>query len=187
MIKVIYVLVGFAVVLGLVQLFMGQKASEVAMCPADVMMCSDGTSVGRTGASCEFVCPEVVGLAADIEAHISEMADLITVASPAPEEVIASPLAISGEARGYWYFEASFPIVLTNWDGLVIAEGFATADGDWMTEDFVPYTASIDFVNPYTVGDPDFMKNGTLILKKDNPSGMPENDDALEIPISFAP
>ena len=30
------------------------------------------------------------------------------------------------------------------------------------------------------------MKRGSLILKKDNPSGMPEHDDALEIPIFFA-
>ena len=94
---------------------------------------------------------------------------------------------LTGQARGYWYFEASFPIVLTNWDGLIIAEGYATADGDWMTEEFVPFTASLEFTNPYEEGQPDFMKRGSLILQKDNPSGLPENDNALEIPIYFAP
>ncbi len=111
----------------------------------------------------------------------------LNIASPQPYTVVTSPLSISGEARGTWYFEASFPVMLTNWDGLIIAEGVATAAGDWMTEDFVPFTANLEFTNPYNPGDPDFMKKGTLILKKDNPSDLPENDDALEIPINFAP
>ena len=84
-------------------------------------------------------------------------------------------------------FEASFPVILTNWDGLIIAEGYATAEDSWMTEDFVPFVATIEFVSPYQEGDEDFMSRGTLILKKDNPSGLPENDDALELPILFAP
>lgn len=114
-----------------------------------------------------------------------EKSNLITINNPRPNQNISSPLTINGEARGYWFFEASFPVVLTNWDGLIIAEGFVTADGEWMTEDFVPYTAILEFTSPYNLGDPEFMKNGSLILKKDNPSGLPENDDALEIPVKF--
>lgn len=105
---------------------------------------------------------------------------------PEPNTKVTSPLQITGEARGNWFFEASFPVSLTNWDGLIIAEGIATTTSDWMTTDFIPFTASLEFVNPYNPGDPDFMKKGTLILKKDNPSDLPENDDALEIPVSFA-
>ncbi|MEX0930901.1 MAG: Gmad2 immunoglobulin-like domain-containing protein, partial [Candidatus Paceibacterota bacterium] len=101
-------------------------------------------------------------------------------------DVIESPLTITGEARGNWYFEATFPIILTNWDGLIIAEGFATADGEWMTEEFVPFTALLEFENPYTAGDPDFMKRGSLILQRANASGLPENDAALEIRVHFA-
>ncbi|KKS28649.1 MAG: hypothetical protein UU89_C0031G0008 [Parcubacteria group bacterium GW2011_GWC2_42_11] len=100
---------------------------------------------------------------------------------------ITSPLIIEGEARGTWYFEASFPVVLTNWDGLIIAEGHAEAQSDWMTEEYVPFKATLTFTPPYKTGDQDFMKNGSLILKKDNPSGLPEHDDAFEIPITFAP
>lgn len=113
--------------------------------------------------------------------------DLIIVDSIDGGEVISSPLTITGEARGYWYFEASFPIVLTNWDGLIIAEGHAQANDDWMTEDFVPFTAKVEFTSPYQASSPAFMSKGTLILKRDNPSGLPENDDALEIPVIFAP
>lgn len=104
---------------------------------------------------------------------------LITLDYPSVATVISSPLEISGEARGNWYFEGSFPVILTDGDGLIIAEGHAIADGEWMTEDFVPFEASLEFVAP------EFGDSGTLILKKDNPSGLPENDNALEIPIFF--
>jgi hypothetical protein len=73
-----------------------------------------------------------------------------------------------------------------NWDGLIIAEGIITADGEWMTTEFVPFTGSLGFTSPYKDGDPDFMKRGAIIFQKDNPSGLPENDDTLEIPVLFA-
>lgn len=119
-------------------------------------------------------------------AHIAEKADLIRVTIPKPNDLIGSPLTITGEARGTWYFEGSFPIILTNWDGLIIAEGHATAQGEWMTEEFVPFVATLSFKKPYQTGDPDFMQRGSLILKKDNPSGLPEHDDALEFPVRYS-
>jgi len=165
----------------------GETEVEGVACTMDAMLCSDGSYVGRTGPRCEFVCPAAPAVPDDVRAHIDAKADLITLASPVPNAVVPhSPLYLTGEARGNWYFEASFPIVLVNWDGLIIAEGYATAMGDWMTEAFVPFTALLEFENPYTEGDPDFMKRGSLILQKDNPSGLPEHDDALEIPIRFA-
>lgn len=192
MLKTIYVLIAVAVILGVSSLFISNKAeapneADPIACTKDAMICPDGTSVGRTGPSCEFVCPDLPAVPADIQTQIDSKADLIKLASPVPLGVISSPYNISGEARGYWFFEASFPIYLTNWDGLIIAEGIATAGESWMTEDFVPFTAELDFINPYNAGDPDFMKRGYLILKKDNPSDLPEYDDALEIPVSFAP
>ncbi|MFA6273338.1 MAG: Gmad2 immunoglobulin-like domain-containing protein [Candidatus Paceibacterota bacterium] len=109
--------------------------------------------------------------------------NMIFLESPLPESKIVSPLVIKGQARGNWFFEASFPIVLTNWDGLIIAQGIAQAKSDWMTTDFVPFEATLEFVKPEFIGD--FSKRGSLILKKDNPSGLPEHDDALEITVWF--
>ncbi|KKS37178.1 MAG: hypothetical protein UU98_C0016G0006 [Parcubacteria group bacterium GW2011_GWD2_42_14] len=109
----------------------------------------------------------------------------IIVVKNLKKEAIASPLIIEGEARGTWYFEASFPVVLTNWDGLIIAQGIAQAQSDWMTEDYVPFEVTLTFESPYKAGDPEFMQRGALILKKDNPSGLPENDDAFEISVMF--
>ncbi|MBI2013637.1 MAG: hypothetical protein HYS87_02315 [Candidatus Colwellbacteria bacterium] len=123
----------------------------------------------------------------DIAEHIKLKSDLIILNSPKPMAEISSPLKITGEARGNWFFEASFPITLTNWDGLIIAQHYATAKDEWMTTDFVPYEAIFEFENPYKEGDQEFMQRGYLILHKDNPSGLPENDDALEIPVFFAP
>lgn len=108
-----------------------------------------------------------------------EKMELIRLNTPRPSQIISSPLTIKGEARGFWFFEADFPVVLTDWDGLIIAEGIAKAQGDWMTEEFVPFEAVLEFEYPT------YKNNGFLILRKDNPSGLPENDDALEIPILF--
>ena len=99
--------------------------------------------------------------------------------NPTPNDQINSPLLIKGEARGTWFFEASFPVVLTDWDGKIIARGIAQAEGDWMTTGFVPFTATLDFTKP------SYGKNGFLILKKDNPSGLPQNDASAEIPVRF--
>jgi hypothetical protein len=104
---------------------------------------------------------------------------VIILESPQEGDIIDSPLTITGQARGQWYFEANFPVVLTNWDGLIIAEGYAVAQDDWMTEEFVPFVAELEFDKP------DYGERGSLILQKANPSGLPEHDDALEITVFF--
>lgn len=115
--------------------------------------------------------------------QMAQLADTIIVHSPTIDAAVSSPLTITGEARGPWYFEASFPITLTDWDGKIIAQGHAEATSDWMTTDFVPFTATLTFTTPIP-GDP--AKNrGTLILKNDNPSGDPSRDKYLEIPVEF--
>ncbi|MDZ7762373.1 MAG: Gmad2 immunoglobulin-like domain-containing protein [Desulfovermiculus sp.] len=105
--------------------------------------------------------------------------DRIVITTPLPGEKIDSPLIIKGQARGSWFFEGDFPVLLTNWDGLIIAQGIASAQGEWMTEDFVPFICRLRFDRP------SFGQRGTLILRKDNPSDNSTLDDALEIPIRF--
>ena len=124
-----------------------------------------------------------IGVPSDLARHIESKSNLIKVHSPVPMSSVRSPLLITGEARGMWYFEASFPLTLVDWDGRIIAESFATAQDEWMTEEFV----SFEFENPSFPGvDEDhFSRRGTLIFQKDNPSGLPEHDNALEIPVWF--
>lgn len=103
---------------------------------------------------------------------------MIKVSSPLPNTSVESPLLISGEARGNWYFEASFPVKVLDASGKQIGVGYATADGEWMTTNFVPFKGTITFTSPRT-------ETGTLVLQKDNPSGLPEHDDEVRVPIRF--
>lgn len=109
--------------------------------------------------------------------NIREKSDIIRLSSPLPGERITSPLTVKGEARGTWFFEANFTVTLrmTNNEEIIT---YAVADGDWMTEDFVPFTAVIESTFPSS-------GNAFLILRKANASGLPENDDALIVPVRF--
>ncbi len=117
----------------------------------------------------------------EMATQIEQKRDLIVLDTPKPLATVASPITLTGKARGYWFFEASFPVVVVDWDGRIVGEGVATAEGDWMTEDFVPFRATVS----YTIEPDTYSKKGAIILMRDNPSGLPENDDALEIPIVF--
>jgi len=105
--------------------------------------------------------------------------DLIYMDSPLPGAQVVSPLKIRGYARGNWFFEGDFPVVLEEVSGKVIANGYATAKGEWMTEKFIPFESVMTFSLP------DSATKGILILKKDNPTDQPEFDEALEIPVFF--
>ncbi|MGB3097482.1 MAG: Gmad2 immunoglobulin-like domain-containing protein [Candidatus Deferrimicrobiaceae bacterium] len=104
---------------------------------------------------------------------------LIVVDSPAPGARVSSPLVIRGRARGTWFFEGDFPVNLLDGKGNVLGKGYCTAKSEWMTKDFVLFEGTLSFEKPVPGG------RGTLVLKKDNPSDLPEHDDALEIPLFF--
>lgn len=109
---------------------------------------------------------------------LAEKDQLIRVVHPRPNQIVKNPLEIAGEARGNWFFEASFPISIVDGNGKEIVKGIAKADGDWMTEKFVPFSAILSFKKPET-------ESGELVLTKDNPSGLVENEGELRIPIFF--
>ena len=104
---------------------------------------------------------------------------LIAVESPSPGSEITSPLQVAGRARGTWFFEGDFPLVLSDTKGRTVARGYATAQGEWMTRSFVPFEGVLEFASPGSG------LKGVLRLVKDNPTDRPELDDAVEIPIRF--
>ncbi|MBP7134393.1 hypothetical protein KBA73_04210, partial [Patescibacteria group bacterium] len=73
---------------------------------------------------------------------------------------------------------ASFPVELRDANNLLLFQGPAQAQGNWMTTNFVPFSIVLTFPTPTTA-------TGSLILRKDNPSGEPQNDDQLVIPVTF--
>lgn len=120
------------------------------------------TPDGRTFA--EEITPQIT--------YTKASTDLIVVDLPFPGAVTGKEFKLSGKARGYWYFEASFPVDVLDKDGKILVQTYATAQGEWMTEDFVPFETTIKVPDTY-IGP------ATLVLKKDNPSGLPENDASI--------
>lgn len=106
--------------------------------------------------------------------------NLVRAQNIQPDQQVSSPLVVQGEARGFWFFEASFPIRLLDELGRVLATGFGQANGDWMTNNFVPFTSSQLMFSTSTDAD-----EGFLFLEKDNPSGLPQFDDQLIVPVKF--
>lgn len=102
--------------------------------------------------------------------------ELIQITQPLSGEIISSPLNLEGVARGYWFFEANFGIELTDENYHQITETFATATGEWMTEDWVPFTSRLIFSKPQS-------RYGYFIFHKANPSGLAEQkmSDTLKI------
>jgi hypothetical protein len=107
-----------------------------------------------------------------------QLSDLIKVDNPLPNQKINSPVKIKGKARGIWYFEGDFPIAIVDNEGNIIVESYATAKDEWMTEDFVPFEATITYDQPS-------VENGYMVFQRDNPSGLPENEMELRVPIRF--
>ena len=103
----------------------------------------------------------------------------IKVTSPRRNETIKSPYKITGEARGSYYFEGSFPIKLLDDSDQVIATTIAKAKGDWMTDQFVPFTATLTFTPKMPHGF------ATLVFSNDNPSGNPATSQEFRLPVNY--
>jgi hypothetical protein len=80
-----------------------------------------------------------------------------------PEQKISLPIIITGTAdSGNWFFEGSFPVSILDKDGKVISQGFAGAEGEWMTADTVSFTTKLNGGN--------YTGSATIVFKQDDPS-----------------
>ncbi len=100
----------------------------------------------------------------------------VSVTSPKSGARVGHTFTVKGKAPGNWYFEAVFPIKIITPDGERIGSAQAQAQGDWMTENLVPFSATVTVTLSYS-------GPARLALLRANPAGLPENDDSLEIPI----
>lgn len=103
----------------------------------------------------------------------------ITVETPEFGAAIASPVTISGEAPGFWFYEAQFTVELYTEDDEYLGVAQLTAEGDWMTEEMVPFSGVLEFEVPEGVD------RGYLQFVKANASGLPENEEFANWPIIF--
>jgi hypothetical protein len=108
--------------------------------------------------------------------------DMVSLTSPQEGSKITSPVTLKGMAFGGWFFEGSFPVQITDASGTLLGEGPAKTAEDWasaaLADQKVAFTAKITFKKPTT-------KQGFIVLKQDNPSGLPENDHEMKIPVNF--
>jgi len=127
--RIIIVIAMLLIAFGLVMVLRGSE--ESAGCIEDAKLCSDGSYVSRIAPECDFaLCPKE---------------NLIQVETPRVNKALTSPLFVEGRARGYWFFEADFPIKLLDGNGELLAVAIAKAQSDWMTENFVLFSAEIEF------------------------------------------
>ena len=107
-------------------------------------------------------------------------ADQPQITLPVAGSIIRSPLKIEGKVPPGWMFEGVFPIKLIDSNGNTIAQGLGkeVIPGSWQKDSNVDFTATLTFIN--------FPAKGFLVLDKDNPSGLPQNNRSFSIPV-FGP
>jgi hypothetical protein len=94
-----------------------------------------------------------------------DMSSMIVVTTPAGDTVNASNgFTVGGKAVGGWFFEASAPVSVYSKDGKLLVATYMTAQGEWMTSNFVEFKGQI----------PPFLTNGAtegyIQFENDNPS-----------------
>jgi len=109
----------------------------------------------------------------------NRISDRVVVATPMPGATLVSPAVVRGQARGGWFFEGEITLQLLDGERNVLARGFATAQANWMTNDFVPFEGTLTFESRPGVTE------GVLVVKNNNPSDNRDLDEAMEIPVVF--
>ena len=112
----------------------------------------------------------------DIKTSLSS--NLINIDKPLAGKIVHSPLSVTGQARGFWFFEGSFPITIYDSEDNELGSTTAIAQSEWMTSDFVNFTATLSFHKPST-------ETGYIVFKKDKPSALADNDQELILEVNF--
>ena len=102
----------------------------------------------------------------------------VLIYSPIKNSTVTNPVAIIGEVPGNWSTEAQFPVQLKDDKGNIVAQAPAHVLGNWQTTQLVPFSVQLTFTTTES-------GSGTLVLQKDNPSGLPQNSDFVSIPIKL--
>lgn len=93
--------------------------------------------------------------------------------------IVSSPLTITGTVPPGWMFEGQFQVFLMDSERNGIAKTSAqeVEPGSWQSGEPVKFAATLKYATE--------KEKGILRFEKDNPSGLPENDDSYEINVNF--
>lgn len=105
--------------------------------------------------------------------------DDIVVLNPASGNTVNSPITLSGQARGNWFFEATAPVVVIDTSGTILGRGIIRAQGNWMTTDLVPFSGTVSYS-----ATPDSTA-GAIVFLNDNPSGQASTSKYMIVPVYF--
>lgn len=94
-------------------------------------------------------------------------------------DLLESGFIVEGKIKDAFFFEGVFPIEIQDSNGFTLGKTFVNAQTDWMTSDYV------EFKTEPLIFDKKENSNGYLVFKKDNPSGLPENDKEIKIKVRF--
>lgn len=104
----------------------GAKYTQSSGCTEEARLCSDGSSVGRTGPKCEFApCPEVVSLITETDARIIAEKSCIKGGE-------ALGTGIYNKNSKTWWFDANLNAVREGCNpACVVSEEAGTAEINW--------------------------------------------------------
>jgi hypothetical protein len=106
---------------------------------------------------------------------------MITVTSPKAGNSVdaTNGFTVTGQAVGNWYFEATAPVIVYGKSGNVLERSYITAQGEWMTTDFVPFKGTIQ---PFlTKGETE----GYIEFQNSNPSDTEGFRRSLRVNVTF--
>ncbi len=104
----------------------------------------------------------------------------VSIAAPVQEAFVQSPVVITGRAVGNWFFEGVFLAQITDAKGGVLGQGQMKAKTDWTVASLVDFSGTVTFNKSTT-------PTGFIVLRNDNPSGLPENAKVFTWPVQFKP
>lgn len=105
------------------------------------------------------------------------LSDSIQIVSPRPNQAVEASFVIQGSARGFWFFEGQMTAELRDTQNNLLGKTVLTADAEWMTEEFVPFSGLLEYQKI------DEVKSGLLLIHSANPSGLRENSRELIVPV----
>ncbi len=122
-------------------------------------------------------CSQSVPSEVSTSPTVPVLSDDVSLTGFASEQLITSPFTLQGLAPGTWYSEGQLTVELVDDKGQLITLKPVLADGEWMTEDQVPFSSVLEFTTSAV--------KGFIRVHKSNPSGLPENAGMKEFAVSF--
>jgi hypothetical protein len=92
---------------------------------------------------------------------------------------LPNPVSLEGQAPGTWFGAGSILVEVTDGTGNMLGSARLNAVGEWMTEKMVTFKGSVSYKVPSGV------KDGYIVVKKNNASGNPAMDQSVKASVNF--